>query len=413
MSAVRELSDGEAAFAYTHALMKGTTQVTTQVTVREDIAPSRLYRAVEQWAGELPLLTLRIEEHADTLWFAQGPGVLPDQIRHTTLTSPDSPDDVLRRELNEVLETGGPLWRLHAVRDPRAGVTHLYFTRNHAISDGHSTGAVIRALLDALFPSSEPSPYDVRRLPPDADGLTYRAPTGRGLDQPPSERLPFTETPPWRERGADFVPCTLTRAESLALKAWCKQQGVTVNQFFAAALADSYAEVTGRTEVAMFTAVSLRQRYAGLPDVGCFINVLRVPMRPGRDRLTDLAREYATALTAADAAWRPPVRSHAAIRRAVEETAAAGSAPGICLTNVGVVDPALGPHLGRVSGYRTIVNRTGANYGLVLHLGTLDGTFGPALAFGTPAVDRALALDVAKGLHDRAVRPARVPQEVA
>ncbi|GHF08404.1 phthiocerol/phthiodiolone dimycocerosyl transferase family protein [Streptomyces griseoluteus] len=405
VNAVRELSDGEAAFAYTHALMRGTTQVTTQVTVREDIAPALLYRAFEQWASELPLLSLRIEEHAGTLWFTRGPGVLPDQIRHSTLTSPDSPDDVLRRELNEVLETGGPLWRLHAVRDPRAGATHLYFTRNHAISDGHSTGAVIRALLDALFPSSEPSPYDVGRLPPDADGLTYRAPAGQDFVQPASGRLPFAEHRPWPERGADFVPCALTRPESLALKAWCKQQGVTVNQFFAAALAESYAEATGRTEVGMFTAVSLRQRYADLPDVGCFINVLRVSMRPGRGRLTELAREYGTALTSADAAWRPPVRSHAAIRRAVEETAAAGSAPGICLTNVGVVDPALGPHLGRVSGYRTIVNRTGANYGLVLHLGTLDGTFSPALAFGTPAVERSLALDVAKGLHDRAVRP--------
>ncbi|MEU9921480.1 hypothetical protein AB0H51_09295 [Streptomyces griseoluteus] len=405
MTAVRELSDTEAAFAYTHALMRGTTQVTTQVTVREDIAPALLHRAVEQWAGELPLLSLRIEEHADTLWFARGAGVLPHQIRHSTLTSPDSPEEVLRRELNEVLETGGPLWRLHAVRDPRAGTTHLYFTRNHAISDGHSTGAVIRALLDALFPSSEPSPYDVERLPPDADGLTYRAPAGPGFVQPPSGRLPFTEPRPWPERGADFVPCALTRPESLALKAWCKQQGVTVNQFFAAALAESYTEATGRTEVGMFTAVSLRQRYADLPDVGCFINVLRVSMRPGRGRLTELAREYGTALRSADAAWRPPVRSHAAIRRAVEETVAAGSAPGICLTNVGVVDPALGPHLGRVSGYRTIVNRTGANYALVLHLGTLDGTFSPALAFGTPAVDRSLALDVAKGLHDRALRP--------
>ncbi|MGW2211211.1 hypothetical protein [Streptomyces sp. NPDC001781] len=405
MNAVRELSDGEAAFAYTHALMRGTTQVTTQVTVREDIAPAPLHRAVEQWAGELPLLSLRIEERAGTLWFARGPGVLPGQIRHSTLAPPDSPDDVLRRELNEILETDGPLWRLHAVSDARAGATHLYFTRNHAISDGHSTGAVIRALLDALFPPSEPSPYDVRRLPPDADRLTYRPPAGRDFVPPPSGRLPFAEHRPWPERGADFVPCALTRPESLALKAWCKRQGVTVNQFFAAALAESYAEATGRFEVGMFTAVSLRQRYADLPDVGCFINVLRVSMRPGRGPLTELAREYGTALTSADAAWRPPVRSHAAIRRAVEETAAAGSAPGICLTNVGVADPALGPHLERVSGYRTIVNRTGANYGLVLHLGTLDGTFSPVLAFGTPASDRSLVLDVAKGLHDRAVRP--------
>ncbi|MFD8164944.1 hypothetical protein ACPCC3_30750 [Streptomyces cellulosae] len=192
--------------------MRGTTQVTTQVSVREDITPARLYRAVEQWTGELPLLSLRIEECADTLRFARGPGVLPDQIRHSELTLPDSPDDVLRRELNEVLETGGPLWRLHAVRDPRAGTAHLYFTRNHAISDGHSTSAVVRALLDALFPSRESSPYDVRRLPPNADGLTYRAPTGRDCVQPASGRLPFTEHGPWPERGADTLDGTFGTA---------------------------------------------------------------------------------------------------------------------------------------------------------------------------------------------------------
>ncbi|CAL9395030.1 hypothetical protein SUDANB6_01341 [Streptomyces sp. enrichment culture] len=64
-----------------------------------------------------------------------------------------------------------------------------------------------------------------------------------------------------------------------------------------------------------------------------------------------------------------------------------------------------GPHLGRVTGFRTVVNRTGANYGLVLHLGTLDGTFAAAVAFGAPAGDRAPARAVAERLHDRVVHP--------
>ncbi|MGA5516083.1 SDR family oxidoreductase [Streptomyces pseudogriseolus] len=74
---------------------------------------------------------------------------------------------------------------------------------------------------------------------------------------------------------------------------------MTVNQFFAAALAESFAVATGRTEVALFTAVSLRKRYtesATLPDVGCFINVLDVPLRLDRTPLWEgmeaTAREH-------------------------------------------------------------------------------------------------------------------------
>ncbi|MFC7829742.1 hypothetical protein [Streptomyces sp. NPDC057375] len=414
---LRRLSDVEASFAYTHALMRGTTQVTTHVSVRGDIGPEQLRAAAGRWAGDLPLLSLRIEERPDGLWFAAGPGPRAEQVRHTVLTAPDSPDEVLRRELNDVLETGGPLWRLHAVSDPGAGTTHLYFTRNHAISDGHSTGAVIRALLDALFPPSDGGgQHDVRTLPPCADGLPYRPPRpdagrteeagAREVAMP--ERLPFAAHRPWRERSADFVPLTHTRATSLALRSWCRSRQMTVNQFFGAALAESYAEATGRAQVGLCTAVSLRPRYAPsdpLPDVGCFISVLNVPLRLDRGNLAGHARHYAAALARADAAWRPPSRAHAAIRRAVEETAAARSAPGICITNIGMADPALGPHLSRVTGYRTVVNRTGANYGVVLHLGTLDGTFAAALAFGAPATDRALVRAVAKGLHDRVVHP--------
>ncbi|WP_328509166.1 hypothetical protein OG981_11415 [Streptomyces mirabilis] len=152
MTPLRRLSDVEAAFARTHALMHGTTQVTTHVTVRGDLDPAHFRRGAERWVAELPLLSLRIEERPDGLWFTTGPGPRPGQIRHDPPGTPEWADDVLRGELNDVLETGGPLWRLRLVRDPGARASHLYFTRNHAISDGHSTGAVVRALLDALFP---------------------------------------------------------------------------------------------------------------------------------------------------------------------------------------------------------------------------------------------------------------------
>ncbi|MFF4728304.1 hypothetical protein ACFY3M_23655 [Streptomyces mirabilis] len=78
----------------------------------------------------------------------------------------------------------------------------------------------------------------------------------------------------------------------------------------------------------------------------------------------------------------------------------------VAVANVGVVDPALGPHTARVTGYRTVVNRVGANYGVVLHLGTLGGAFTTALAFGTPSTDPDTVRAVAKALRDRVPCPA-------
>ncbi|MER7620900.1 hypothetical protein [Streptomyces sp. NPDC126503] len=419
--AARRLSDIEASFAWTHALLRGTTQVTTHVTVRGDVDPARLRAAVRRWAAALPILSLRIEERPDGLWFRPEPGAPHPPVRTGVLDPGTTSDDVLREELNDVLETGGPLWRLRLVHDPRAGSAHLYFTRNHAISDGHSTGAVVRTLLDLLYGPGEGqgSPYDVGRPAPNADELPYLPPAAGpaaqpdGQEEPAAARpapLPFADHRPWRERGTDVVPLAFTAGESLALRTWCKEHGTTVNQFFAAALAASFAQVTGRTEISLYTAVSLRRRYAPhtpLPDVGCYISVLAVPLRPGGDDPARQARAYATALARADAAWRPPRRDHAEIRRTVGDLAGARSSPGICLTNVGVVDPALGPHAGRVTGFRTVVNRTGANYGTVLHLGTLHGAFSAALAFGTPSTDPETVRGVAKALRDRVLHPGR------
>ncbi|MFE2829944.1 hypothetical protein ACFXI6_02555 [Streptomyces mirabilis] len=70
MTPPRRLSDVEAAFARTHALMHDTTQVTTHVTVRGDLDPAHFRSGAERWAAELPLLSLRIEERPDPLPFA-------------------------------------------------------------------------------------------------------------------------------------------------------------------------------------------------------------------------------------------------------------------------------------------------------------------------------------------------------
>ncbi|MFI1182076.1 hypothetical protein ACH4UT_21345 [Streptomyces sp. NPDC020799] len=404
---IRKLSDVEAAFAYTHGLLKGNTQVTTWASVDALFGEAELEAAVRRWARRLPLLRARIEERDGSLWFREGPEPEPEQLRHGQLPAGATPEDLQGEELNDVLPTGGALWRLRAAADRRAGVTHLYFTRNHAISDGHSTGGTLRVLLEELFGAPEdagPEPFSRN-----GDELTYRTPAtdtpeAAAVPEAPADPIPFAVRAPWPERGAAFVPVDLTATESDAVKLYCRRRGLTVNQFFATALAESFALTTGRDEVDFFTAVSLRRRYAEtehLTDLGCYISVVRAPLRLDGAGFKDHAQAYRDGFRAADAAWRPVVREHREIRAAVEATAAADSSPGICITNVGPVDASLGAHVERVTGFRTVVNRTGANYGVVLHLSTFRGAFGLALSYGTPSVDRAVVEGTAKLLRER------------
>ncbi|MEU6210225.1 hypothetical protein ABZ891_09980 [Streptomyces sp. NPDC047023] len=425
----RRLSDTEAAFAYTHALMAGTTQVTTRLSLGEAVPEGVVERAVQRWERDLPLLRLRIEERPDGLWFREAPAAAAERVRHGAPPGARSPDDVLRAELNDVLPTGGPLWRLRVVREARE--THLFFTRNHAISDGHSTGAVLRALLGHLPgppvpPAAGAGPFeDVRRLPPDADALEYLPPAapaaGSGAvpvpvpvpaagSVPAPAPIPFDATARWTDRTADFTTLDLSVEETGRLRSRCRAAGVSVNQFLGAALAESWTRVTGRADVRLLTAVSLRGRHPGpLPDVGCFISVAGVPVEPHAAGTDETARRYGAALRDADARWRPPRRGHAEIRRAVARTAEAAEAPGICLTNVGVADTAFGAHADRVTGFRTVVNRTGGNYGLVLHAATFAGALSLALAHGVPATRPATVRAVARELRARLSEPGSEP----
>ncbi|MFD9358919.1 hypothetical protein [Streptomyces sp. NPDC060031] len=415
--ALRELDDIEASFAYMHAELGGSTQVTTHLAVASLFGPDEFARAVEGWVRELPVLTLRIRESVDGgLWFHAGPPPGPEQVRHGALPAGRSPRRVLREELNEVLETGGPLWRLRALEDVPGGVTHLFFTRNHAISDGFTTGVMAGALLGHLFGAAPgPTAAVPAQFPPHPGRFTYRPPRYEppvaGAAAPSAAPpVPFDRAAPWPQRRADYVALDLSAAESAGVRAYCAEQGVTVNEFFATALAESFAAATDRTELDLFTAVSLRGRCEGarlLADPGCRIGVVRAPLRLGDGGLAANAARYRSAFRAADTEWRPLARDHVEIRGAVRALAGRDSAPGICITNVGVVDPALGPHAQHVSEFRTVVNRTAANYAVVLHLSTFRSVFGLTLAYGAPSVDRGVVLRTADLLRARARDPRR------
>lgn len=415
MNFIRKLSDVEATFGYMHAELRGTTQITTLLSVNSLFRPELLAHSVATWARRIPILSLRIRETLGELWFCQGPAKTEDQFRLSQLHPGQSPDATMAVEVNDILPTGGPLWRLHAFAEPTAGSTHFFFTRNHAISDGYATGVVMKALLDVLFGGAnltEAPAFDTGsgRLPPRSDLLTYTPPSAETPETAPPMpeyvgQVPFFKNSPWTERRTGFITVDLTRDESASVQRTCKKHGLTINEFFATALAEAFAETVCQETMGLYTAVSLRKRYAEtgfLLEPGCFISVVQARLRLGGSSLVANARTYRTSLRVADAEWRPPQRTHAEIRSTVEGMAALQSFPGICITNVGRVDGALGDQAGRVTGFRTVVNRTGANYGIVLHLSTLNDSFGLTLAYGTPSMDRNIVHHVAALIGSRA-----------
>ncbi|MCZ1004666.1 hypothetical protein O1M63_53040 [Streptomyces mirabilis] len=224
MTPLRRLSDVEAAFARTHALMHGTTQVTTHVTVRGDLDPAHFRRGAERWAAELPLLSLRIEGGPTACGSPPAPDPGPDRSDTTRPARRNRPTTYCAGSSTTcwrpVVHCGGYASSATRARGRRTS-TSPATTRSRTATP--STGAVVRALLDALFaPTDGVGVHDVRTPPPNGDALTYRPPRGRTPPVrefvPRPDRLPFAAHRPWDERAAVFVPLAFTREESLALK---------------------------------------------------------------------------------------------------------------------------------------------------------------------------------------------------
>ncbi|MFI6371938.1 hypothetical protein [Streptomyces sp. NPDC050546] len=378
---MRGLSDTEAAFAYAHELMRGRGGLTTSFTVDGVFSPERVEAAVELWLRRLPLLSLRIEDTGSAgLWFRQG--------------EPGSPAD-------------GRLWGLRVWRASE-GATRFSLSLHPAICDGYSVGRLVRPLLDALFGLPGACAGE-EELPPDTDELTYESGGVCGVCVPGPARRAVTSrgggagSGPGRGRpagvireGGGGVTLALGPYETRRLRDWCGVRRLTVGGFLATVLADAFARESGRREVTVATAVSLRRRYAEralIGEPGCVLGVVRARLRAGgagRDAvdagggLVGRARGHAEVLCSAGRDWRPERRAHTAIRRAVEREALGGGGPELRVTDAGSVDTALGPHAGRVTGFRTVAARGAGALDGTLHLSSFKGALSVGLAVGGP-----------------------------
>ncbi|MEV7072084.1 hypothetical protein [Streptomyces sp. NPDC093990] len=372
----RRLSAAEARFAYTHALMRGSGRLTTSFTVRGTFAPERVERAVRRWLGRLPLLSLRIDGADGGLCFRQGaPLGRGDEV------------------------AGERLWRLRAAPGP-AGTTLFRLTVHPAICDGYSVGRLVRPLLDALFDTPGPDAADraAEALPPDTDDLTYEGGGGCGCGAcGAGAAVPYRDgrrhargdgrTPGAVAAGPatpGAVTLALTPYQSRRLREWCGAGRVTVGGFLTTVVADALARETGRPEVTVVTAMSLRRRYAErtlIAEPGCVLGLVRARLSAGAagDPL-DRARADAAVLCSAARAWRPERRAHTGIRHAVEREARARG-PEVRVVDAGSVDTALGPHAARVTGLCTVAARgAGGGPGGSLYLSSFKGALTVALA---------------------------------
>ncbi|MGX1561810.1 hypothetical protein [Streptomyces sp. NPDC055506] len=375
---MRRLSDTEATFAYSHALMRGRGGLTTSFTVNGVFSPERVAAAVELWLRRLPLLSLRIEDTGGAgLWFRQG--------------EPESP-------------AGERLWGLRVGRASQEA-TRFSLSLHPAICDGYSVGRLVRPLLDALF--GVPGACAGEELPPDTDELTYESGGVCGVCVPGPARRALTShrggTGPGRGRpagvvreGGGGVTLALGPYETRRLRDWCGARRLTVAGYLGTVLADAFARESGRREVTVAHAVSLRRRYAEralISEPGCVLGVVRARLRAGgagRDAvgaggdLVGRARGHAEALCSAGRDWRPERRAHTAIRRAVEREAEGAGGPELRVTDAGSVDTALGPHAGRVAGFRTVAARGAGALDGTLHLSSFKGALTVGLAVGGP-----------------------------
>ena len=396
MRFLRPLCEAEATFAFMHRELAGATQVVTLLTIDGLVPQKCIEEAVHRWMRRFQILRVEIVEREGHLWFAEQDfhAAAPVGFNHGRMD--DRTDSIIAAELNDILSPEGVPWRLTFNLDPTTDETNLIFTRNHAISDGYSTARLLASFLDDLQSPTEKTLTSVP-LGPNIDRLTY-CPKPESL--PPisdasAGGVPLTSfdvQAPLRERSAGVIEVPIPADAAAGIHDLCKRHGLTFNQYFGAVLIKSYREMQDRVKTTtIFTAASIRTRFAETPmlrDPGCCIAVSSAKAPVARS-VTDLAHRYGAAFAEADRRWRPQRRSHRELQAAIIDIGDRSGYPGICITNLGQLDPLLGAHARRIKRFRTAVNRKAGNYGLVLHLSSLNGEITGSLAFASPSISHA------------------------
>lgn len=396
----RRLSDVEAGFFYLHRECNGSTQVVTRVSMPGRWAVHTVRERLRHWAGSHPLLIAQVKERDATLWFDYG-ATANRQPRVYTAGSDFDPVDELGFELNTPLDTPNALWRLSAHIQPHA--MELYLTRNHVISDAYTTRVLVDSLIETVT-GATPDRLRAEPLLADRDDHPYLRPTvdaGGGDDDVPLQ--PFMLQAPVHLRQTEVLSHRIAPPQSALSKAFCKTNNLTVNQLFAALMMQAYASVSKQRRFNFYTAANTRGRYNHplvAHGLGCNIAVVKTPMFLASDALLDTARMYRERHRREDGRWSPARVAHAELLQKVRALADASAFGGICLTNSGEVDPSphLRPHAGLI---QTVVNRSVANYAMVLHLSSFGGAFHLNYTYAVPAMSSEFSRAVADQLLDR------------
>ncbi|MBU2713763.1 condensation domain-containing protein, partial [Zooshikella harenae] len=147
---VRPLDNTEALFAIMHSELNGNTQVLTHILIDKEIDFQKLIHAVNVLFNKYQILRTCIIEKNDQLWFAEHDDFNRVLISHSKAGNLSSAEDELQEELKKPINSSQNLWRMKLINILSLKQAMLIFVRNHAISDGYSTGLFFSLLLKAL-----------------------------------------------------------------------------------------------------------------------------------------------------------------------------------------------------------------------------------------------------------------------
>ncbi|WP_277374784.1 hypothetical protein [Pseudomonas sp. AA-38] len=396
MKILRPLSDVEAAFHYLHELGNGSTQVVTAARVNGDFNSTTLSTRLSTWVARHEVLNVAVHRSCtgngqEILGFVHKP-CKPEQM--TLHHEPQWVDhlQVFDQQINTPLQDGWP-WRLSLILAP--GALYLYFTRSHVISDAYSTHLLLQSLLEILVwnvCTGQPSTLLPSRC---EQPLKSTSTPARAVPEKVATALRHHTMSRIDQRRTRIHRRSLDRTLSASIITACKMRSITLNECFAAALAEAYASCLGTQQVELYTAISSRRYFdsALASSLGCNIHVLSCPMLATPLPLEAQALRYRSALSKASVGWTPSQLSHAAIRSKVSAQCTAETFIGPCITNSGVNDFTSAIYQW-VEFVETAVNRNVANYSVVLHLSCFRGRLQMLYCYANPAMSDSLVKEI-------------------
>jgi hypothetical protein len=365
-----------------HRLLHGNTQVVTLMTVGKLMSETQIQRALARLREEYWCLSVVIEESEEGLWFREGSDNEEHHIIHMEAGDNFCGKRALEQELADVISSHGYLWRMRAVIDHSQGKTHFLFARNHAISDGYTTAVILSNFL-RLLNGYEPGTGGTKWLGFGEWSECIRAASTQTENMTRMEQMRYAF--PGRNDAGNCAPkvsiVDLHNETLVHLRSVARRHGCSSNDLLSAAWVRSVCGALDFQEIALFTAVSLRGRVSREPIVqtGCFITVVATLINV-EGSLIQLALRHRSALRNAIATWEQPSNNHQAIKDKVIQLKKTTTFPGIAVTNVGS-GPSDATGLLGVEEYRTVVNRCAGNYGMVLHLSTLNDQLTATVAY--------------------------------